>query len=57
MPLVREGDLIRHLETGPIPPDQRDHPRPQVLEMLERDNQLRLALEMVKAMPRLKALR
>lgn len=57
MPLVREGDLIRHLETGPIPPDQRDQPRPQVLEMLERDNQLRLALEMVKAMPRLKALR
>ncbi|PTN37593.1 S41 family peptidase [Desulfonatronum sp. SC1] len=57
MPLVREGDLIRHLETGPIPPDQLDHPRPQVLEMLERDNQLRLALEMVKAMPRLKALR
>ncbi len=57
MPLVREGDLIRHLETGPIPQDQLDQPRPQVLEMLERDNQLRLALEMVKAMPRLRALR
>ena len=57
MPLVREGDLSRHLENGPIPPDQSDQPRPQALEMLERDNQLRLALEMVKAMPRLKALR
>lgn len=57
MPMVREGDLIRHLETGPIPQDQLGQPRPQVLEMLERDNQLRLALEMVKAMPRLKALR
>ncbi|WP_045222880.1 S41 family peptidase [Desulfonatronum thioautotrophicum] len=57
MRMVREGDLIRHLETGPIPQDQLDQPRPEVLEMLERDNQLRLALEMVKAMPRLKALR
>ncbi|TVQ97691.1 MAG: S41 family peptidase [Desulfovibrionales bacterium] len=57
IPMVREGDLIRHLETGPIPQDQLDQPRPEVLKMLERDNQLRLALEMVKAMPRLKALR
>lgn len=56
MPMVREGDLIRHLETGPIPEDQLDQLRPQVLEMLQRDNQLRLALDMVKAMPRLRAI-
>lgn len=56
MPIIREGDLTRHLEFGP---DQRSVPalpKSQVEEMLERDNQLRMALEMVKAMPRLKAL-
>jgi carboxyl-terminal processing protease len=57
MPTVREGDLTRHLETGPAQPGQLVIPRTQAQEMLERDNQLRLALEMVKALPRLRALK
>lgn len=56
MPVIREGDLNRHLETGPDQPQALALPKIQVREMLERDNQLRMALEMVKAMPRLKAL-
>lgn len=56
MPVIREGDLTRHLETGPDQPQALALPKTQVREMLERDNQLRMALEMVKAMPRLKAL-
>ncbi|GAB6061128.1 S41 family peptidase [Desulfonatronum parangueonense] len=57
MSIMREGDLIRHLENGREQQDELDAPKTQVQEMLERDNQLRMALEMVKAMPRLKALR
>jgi len=57
MPIVREGDLNRHLEVDSDQQQVPTLPKTQVLEMLERDNQLRMALEMVKAMPRLKALR
>ncbi|SDB43613.1 C-terminal processing peptidase-3. Serine peptidase. MEROPS family S41A [Desulfonatronum thiosulfatophilum] len=57
MTIMREGDLIRHLENGTEQQSELDPPKTQVQEMLERDNQLRMALEMVKAMPRLKALR
>lgn len=57
MPIIREGDLTRHLEVGPGQPQVPVLPKTQVQEMLERDNQLRMALEMVKALPRLRALR
>ncbi len=57
MPIVREGDLTRHLEVEPGQSQVPILPKTQVQEMLERDNQLRMALEMVKAMPKLKALR
>lgn len=58
MPTVREGDLNRHLEVGPHQPQAPVRPgSQQIQEMLERDNQLRMALEMVKALPRLRALR
>ena len=57
MPVIREGDLDRHLETDPAQPREPLSPATRVQEMLERDNQLRMALEMVKALPRLKALR
>lgn len=57
MPIVREGDLTRHLEVEPGHSQVPILPKTQVQEMLERDNQLRMALEMVKAMPKLKALR
>jgi carboxyl-terminal processing protease len=59
MPTVREGDLNRHLEVGPHQPQPQAPVRSssqQIQEMLERDNQLRMALEMVKALPRLRAL-
>jgi carboxyl-terminal processing protease len=57
-PIVREGDLNRHLEVGPHQPQVPVRSKSQqIQEMLERDNQLRLALEMVKALPRLRALR
>ncbi len=57
MPIIREGDLNRHLEVGPDQTQAPVLPKSQVQEMLERDNQLRMALEMVKALPRLRALR
>ncbi|HDQ41333.1 MAG TPA: S41 family peptidase [Desulfonatronum sp.] len=57
MQIIREGDLTRHLEIGQEQLQIPVLPKTQVQEMLERDNQLRMALEMVKAMPRLKALR
>ena len=57
MPIVREGDLTRHLEVEPGQSQVPIPPKTQIQEMLERDNQLRMALEMVKAMPKLKALR
>lgn len=54
--IIREGDLTRHLETDQEKSQFPAPPKTQVLEMLERDNQLRMAVEMVKALPRLKAL-
>lgn len=56
MSIVREGDLTRHLETEQSEDTPTGLPETQVQEMLERDNQLRMALEMVKALPRLRAL-
>lgn len=56
MPIVREEDLSRHLENGAESSEAVELPKTQVQEMLEKDNQLRMALDMVKAMPKLKGL-
>lgn len=53
--IVRERDLSRHLENGngatiPKTPDQK------ILELLSNDNQLRLAVEIVKKLPAIKQL-
>jgi carboxyl-terminal processing protease len=57
MPFLREGDLSRHLETEQSEGLPLSLPESQVQEMLERDNQLRMALEMVKALPKMRTLK
>jgi len=47
----RESDLNRHLENNKKKPGDKDDPAQKVKEMLERDNQLKLGLEMVKKYP------
>ena len=51
---VREKDLTRHLENGNKAKKEKDEDAEQAKERLERDNQLRMALELVKTLPRLK---
>ncbi|MUM78228.1 PDZ domain-containing protein [Pseudodesulfovibrio sp. F-1] len=51
---VREQDLSRHLENGDKSKDGSAMAEKEVKEMLERDNQLRMALELVKSLPKLK---
>jgi len=57
MPFLREGDLSRHLETEQSEGLPLSLPESQVQEMLERDNQLRMALEMVKALPKMRTMK
>lgn len=55
--IVREKDLSHHLENGSK--DKRkaiDEDAKKAKERLERDNQLRMALELVKSLPKLKEL-
>ncbi|MFH1915189.1 MAG: S41 family peptidase [Pseudomonadota bacterium] len=51
---VREQDLSRHLENGESSKGGQSMAEKEVKEMLERDNQLRMALELVKSLPKLK---
>ncbi|MBQ7618211.1 MAG: S41 family peptidase [Desulfovibrio sp.] len=53
--LVREQDLSRHLENKRDKKDTKEKNKAEdVKEQLSRDNQLRMALQMVKALPRIK---
>ncbi|MBQ7609187.1 MAG: S41 family peptidase [Desulfovibrionaceae bacterium] len=52
--LVREQDLNRHLENSGKKDDQDKNKSDDVKDQLSRDNQLRLALQMVKALPRIR---
>jgi carboxyl-terminal processing protease len=54
---VREKDLNRHLENGDKAKKDPAHAEKQVKDMLERDNQLRMALELVKSLPKLKEIK
>ncbi|MDQ7833045.1 MAG: S41 family peptidase [Desulfovibrionaceae bacterium] len=47
----REKDLSRHLENRKDAKSDNDDPKQKVKEQLERDNQLKLALELVKTVP------
>lgn len=51
---VREKDLSRHLENGDESKKPGPHAEQEVKDMLERDNQLRMALELVKSLPKLR---
>ncbi|MBI9078196.1 MAG: S41 family peptidase [Pseudodesulfovibrio sp.] len=54
---VREKDLTRHLENGDKSKKGADEDAEKAKEMLERDNQLRIALELVKTLPRMKQIK
>lgn len=54
---VREKDLSRHLENGSEAKKGTDKDAEKAKERLERDNQLRMALELVKSLPKLKEIR
>ncbi len=47
----RERDLSRHLENKKKKADASDDPKQKLLDQLTRDNQLKLALELVKYFP------
>jgi len=47
----RERDLSRHLENKKKKPEASDDPKQKMLDQLARDNQLKLALELVKYFP------
>ena len=51
---LREKDLNRHLENGNKSKDKKDEDAEKAKERLERDNQLRMALELVKSLPKLR---
>jgi carboxyl-terminal processing protease len=51
---VREKDLSRHLENGDESKKTGSHAEQEGKDMLERDNQLRMALELVKSLPKLR---
>ncbi|EGB13714.1 carboxyl-terminal protease [Pseudodesulfovibrio mercurii] len=54
---VREKDLSGHLENGQKSAKQKkDEDAEKAKDMLTRDNQLRMALELVKSLPRMKEL-
>jgi len=54
---VREKDLNRHLENGDKAKKGVDADAEKAKERLARDNQLRMALELVKTLPKLKEIR
>lgn len=48
---VREKDLTRHIETGNNKENKQQAQDKEVKEMLQNDNQLRVALQLVKSLP------
>ncbi|BCS87210.1 S41 family peptidase [Pseudodesulfovibrio sediminis] len=55
---VREKDLSGHLENGQgSAKNKKDTDAEKAKDMLQRDNQLRMALELVKSLPRLKEIK
>lgn len=55
---VREQDLNRHLETGKEKKDTRKkNEKDTAQEQLARDNQLRMALQMVKSLPKIQEIK
>lgn len=54
---LREKDLSGHLENGNKGKDKATKDKEKAKEMLERDNQLRMALELVKSLPRLRQIK
>lgn len=55
--LVREKDLNRHLENGKQTAKGKDKTANEGREQLERDNQLRMALNLVKSLPRMRTIK
>ena len=55
--MVREQDLNRHLENNREKKEPSEKTKDEVKDQLAKDNQLRLALQMVKALPRIKDLK
>ncbi len=53
---MREKDLSRHLETNNHKA-QKQEKNKKAQEMLQKDNQLRLALQLVKQLPNLKLIK
>lgn len=54
---LREKDLNRHLENGSKDKAQDSDQDDRAEKMLERDNQLRLGLELVKSLPKIKEIK
>lgn len=54
---VREKDLSRHLENGDKADKGTDEDAEKAKERLERDNQLRMALELVKSLPKIREIK
>lgn len=55
-PVLRESGLQMHLENPELHEHDLQDMSEEAREMLEQDNQLRMALEILKSMPRLKAI-
>ena len=68
--MLREKDLNKHLEktdgdknkkgkkaTPPAPVAQDGQPLPEAKEFLDRDNQLRMGLQFVKSLPKIRTIR
>ena len=56
--LLREQDLNRHLENGKAKkPAKAKDSKGDVQEQLARDNQLRMGLQLVKGLPKMRELR
>ena len=55
--MLREKDLSRHLENGAGGKQGKNDQSAEVRDLLERDNQLRMALQFVKRLPALKEIR
>jgi carboxyl-terminal processing protease len=55
--IIRENDLSKHLEGVIDGPGESGKLDPKVKEILERDNQIRMALQLVKNLPRFQEIR
>lgn len=54
--MLREQDLSRHLDNGEKKAKASGGPLPEAKEFLERDNQLRMALQFVKSLPKIRTI-